>query len=346
MKNILVICGPTASGKTSLALNIAKKLVGAIHESPARTSSPAVAGLTPFNSVNILSADSRQVYQGLDIVTGKDIPNNIPSNIQFFGLDLANPSEVFNLSDYVNYSQKIIQESLLKNVPLIVVGGTGLYLKAITTSLLNVAVPPDDKLRKKLEKLDIPKLQKKLQKLNPEKFASLNNSDVNNPRRLIRAIEIVSALSKTSSVSRLGGTSCTLSPANGGAIQVTLSANPPIFHWIGLRQAKEVQKSGIRQRVIERLDAGASAEVKKLFKKYSDQSLPLFSSLGVKQIIEYLDKKISREELIDRWTAAEIDYARRQMVWFQKQPGIIWYDKSKANKMLAEKLAKVFKQND
>lgn len=305
MKNILIICGPTASGKTSLALK--------------------VAHLLP--KVNILSADSRQVYQGLDIVTGKDIPKGLPLSIKLFGIDIAEANKKYNLSDFTHYSKVIVQQSLDQNTPLIIVGGTGLYLKAITSNLLNVHVPPNDKLRKKLEKLDIPKLQNKLQKLNLEKFASLNNSDVNNPRRLIRAIEIASSL-----------------PV--GAHRDAPDKPLPHFLWLGLRQDKEAQKAGIRQRVIERLDAGAPAEVKKLFKKYSVQSLPLFSSLGVTQIIEYLDKKISREELIDRWTAAEIDYARRQMVWFQKQPGIIWYDKSKVNKMLAEKLAKVFKQND
>lgn len=346
-KNILVICGPTASGKTSLAFGIAKKLVGAIRESPIRTSSlrgtKRHGNLTPPISVHILSADSRQVYRGLDIVTGKDIPTDLSSNIKFFGLDLANPSEVFSLSDYVEYAQKIIQESLKQNTPLIITGGTGLYLKAVTSNLLNVNVPPNEKLRKRLEKLDITKLQIKLQKINPQKFASLNNSDVNNPRRLIRAIEI--------SWSLRGGTPTwqspsTLSPAHGGAIQISTLNTSLTFHWVGLRQDKEVQKACIHQRVVDRLDNGALDEVKKLIKKYPDQNLPLFSSLGVKQIIDYLNKKISREELIDQWTASEVDYSRRQMVWFQKQPGIIWYDKSRENSRLAGKLAKVFKYND
>lgn len=317
MKNILIICGPTASGKTSLALALAKKLVGAHHDAP--VSSP---------SVHILSADSRQVYQGLDIVTGKDIPQDLPPGIKFFGLNIVNPSESFNLSDYVTYARQVMEDSLASKTPLIIVGGTGLYLQAITSSLLTVQVPPDQKLRTRLEKLDLATLKKQLAKMNPEKFSSLNNSDANNPRRLIRAIEITQSPSPKESPRQvlLRGDS--------------LLESSHHFHWVGLKQDKEVQKKKIRQRVIDRLEHGAIQEVESLKQSFPHQEFSLFTSLGVKEIMCYLDQKITYDELLDLWSSAEIDYARRQMVWFKKQPGIIWYDIDSESPS-AQKLAKV-----
>jgi len=334
MKNILVICGPTASGKTSLAVSVASVI--------ASFGNPNRSNLTPSGTVHILSADSRQVYKYLDIVTGKDIPADLPPSINFFGLDLVEPNQSFNLSDYVQYSKKVIQESLSQKVPLIIVGGTGLYLKAITSNLLTVNIPPNESLRGQLEKLDLSALKTMLLKINPQKFASLNHSDVNNPRRLIRALEI------SLSPSLIGEG---LSPVRDtsslrGGTPTWQSHSTPTFLWIGLHQDKEAQKAKINQRVLERLNAGAIDEVKKLIKKYPDKSLALFTSLGVREIIEFLNQKISREELINLWTLAENDYARRQMVWFKKQPGIIWYDTGKVNNSLAVKLAELLKQND
>ena len=226
---ILVICGPTASGKTSLAISVAKNL---LIQSSFRAKS---RNLTPPPSVNLLSADSRQIYRGLDIVTGKDIPEDLPPSINFFGLDLVEPNQSFNLSDYVQYSKKVIQESLSQKIPLIIVGGTGLYLKAITSDLLNVQVPPNQSLRSELEKLTLVELQNKLQEVNPEKYKSLNNSDVNNPRRLIRALEIACY-------------SGTCHPARPTGGRVTVSPCHPSFSWVGLRQDKEAQSASIRQR--------------------------------------------------------------------------------------------------
>lgn len=303
-QNILVICGPTASGKTSLALKI--------------------AGLLP--RCNLLSVDSRQIYQDLDLITGKDIPADLSPNIKFYGLNLVSPNQIFNVSDFTNYSQKVIADSLAQNIPLIIVGGTGLYLQAITSNLLTVHIPPNSVLRNELEKLDLPSLKKRLRELNPVKFNSLNNSDVNNPRRLIRAIEI---------------TSSNQSPSANFTEIPTHS-----FVWIGLSQDKELQKENIQKRVQARLKEGAVQEVQSLLKKYRNSKLSIFSSLGVKQILEFLDQKITKEELINLWTLAENDYARRQMVWFRKQPGIIWYDRSKINQLLVEKLAKVITKND
>ncbi len=311
-QTILVICGPTASGKTSLALSIAKELVGAIHESPVST---------PI--VNILSVDSRQIYQDLDILTGKDIPTELPPSIKVFGLNLIKADQVMNLADFVRYAHKVISNSIKENIRLIIVGGTGLYLKAVTSNLLDVNVPPNEKLRTKLEKLNTEELKKILLQSNPAKYHSLNNSDINNPRRLIRAIEIAKFKK----------------PNRRGFIHETRNIDYH-FSFLGLRPDKETQIKNIRDRVLDRLKNGALDEVKTLLKKYPNKNFPIFTSLGVSPIIDFLEKKISREELVNQWASAEIDYARRQMVWFKKQPEIIWYDKD--NQPLATELTKIF----
>lgn len=299
-QQIIVICGPTASGKTGLALQLAKELPRA----------------------NILSVDSRQVYKSLDIVTGKDIPKNLPSEIKVFGHDLFNPDERANLADFLRYSQKIIQESKITKTPLIIVGGTGLYLKAITQNLSDVQIPPNLVLRQELERLSLAELQQYLERENPQKYLSLNRSDLMNPRRLIRYIEISKSKPKLPEIKETDQDIC--------------------FHWIGLLPDKNTQKESINNRVLERINDGAVDEVKNLLNKFSDKNLPIYTSLGVSQIIDFLEGKFSKEELIFHWTNAENDYARRQIVWFKKQPGIVWYDKSTDRNSLIIQLKKIY----
>lgn len=303
-QKIIIICGPTASGKTGLALQLAKVLPQA----------------------NILSVDSRQVYKSLDVISGKDIPDNLSKEITIFGHDLFNPDETANLADFVRYSQKIIHDSGESNTPLIIVGGTGLYLKAITQNLSNVLIPPNQKLRQELEKLSLSALQELLKKEDPKKFIQLNHSDLMNPRRLIRAIEIARSTITVSSSSLREGT--------------PTKQSPHFFRWIGLVPDKTILKRQIHQRVLARLKADAIDEVKNLIKKYPDRKLPIYTSLGVSQIIDFIDGKISKDQMVEIWTNAEVDYARRQIIWFKKQPDIVWYDNDEDRNTLIEELKK------
>jgi tRNA dimethylallyltransferase len=318
--SIIVICGPTASGKTGLALQLAKELPKA----------------------NILSVDSRQVYKGLDIITGKDIPEGLSPNIKIYGHDIFDPTERANLADFVRFSQKIIATSQNTGTPLIIVGGTGLYLKAITQNLSDVTVPLNQKLRKKLETLSLEKLQYLLQKENPQKYSSLNHSDFMNPRRLIRYIEISKSHSRPDRESI--SSSLRVSPPLAGGGTPTRQS-PTNFHWIGLLPDKTTLKQNIHTRVMQRLKSGAIDEVKNLLKNHSDRNLPIYTSLGVSFIIDCLDQKISKEQLIDLWTNAEADYARRQVVWFKKQPSIVWYDKDIDKQKLVCELSKIYLKN-
>jgi tRNA dimethylallyltransferase len=105
---------------------------------------------------------------------------------------------------------------------------------------------------------------------------------------------------------------------------------------------KNTLKENIRDRVLARIEAGALDEVKDLLKKYPDKKLGIYTSLGVSQIIDFLEEKISKEKLIENWTVAEVSYAGRQMVWFKKQPDIVWYDKSTDRALLVNQLKKIY----
>jgi tRNA dimethylallyltransferase len=280
---IPVVCGTTSSGKSSYTFDLAKK----------------------NKHTNILSADSRQFYRDIPIVSGQDCP---PQNITLFGQGILSLDEVSNIADYKKYASPIISKSIEENTPLIIVGGSGLYLKAITGNLTTTVVPPDEKFRSEAEKMSLEELQNLLKKTNPDKFNSLNNSDVNNPRRLIRHLEI-SRYNQSHSV-----------------IPDSIRNPDNIFSWIGLRKTSDQLAKDIHTRVITRLDQGAIEEVEKLLHNHPNQKLPIYTALGVKQIVEFIDGKIDKETLIKNWTQAEISYAKRQVVWFKKQPGIIWYD--------------------
>jgi tRNA dimethylallyltransferase len=157
-KKLLVITGPTATGKTALGLELAERFGG-----------------------EIISADSRQVYKGMDIGTGKDT-----EHFQW-GIDLVPPDKLYSVSDWVNYTQNVLAK--IEKLP-IMVGGTGQYIKELLYPSETLHIPPDPELRKRLFNCSIVQLQEELQKINPDKWEAMNNSDRNNPRRLVRAIEI------------------------------------------------------------------------------------------------------------------------------------------------------------
>lgn len=305
MKNkLLIITGVTATGKTSLGLKLARLFKG-----------------------EVISADSRQVYIGMDIGTGKDIPDNLKlkiSNIKInskkinfygngtrmWGYDLVEPNEDFSLAEYKKVSCLIIKDIWKRKKTPIVIGGTGLYLKALTQPIDTIGIPPDKKLRVKLNNLSLEKLQIKLKRINPEKFESLNQSDRNNPRRLIRAIELsqMSQLASKDKVKEL-------------KIDSIL--------WIGLKAPQKIIYKNIDKRVEKRKRLGAEQEIKSLLKKGYSFNLPSFSAMGYRQWEPYIKGKSTIEEIIERWKLDEHAYARRQMTWFKKNKKINWFNINK-----------------
>lgn len=284
MHHILIISGPTATGKTSLALFLAKKFNG-----------------------DLISADSRQVYKGLDIITGKDIPPGfVPSpakgrdrerfysdsRTRIYGYDLVTPDQDWNAALFQKYALETIADIHVRGKLPIIVGGTGLYLRSLTDQLS--FPPPDEKLRHQLASLSLAELQSKLKSLDPDRFSRLNHSDVNNPRRLIRHIEIATQTkSKKNSPSPKVGE---------GRVRYD------ILH-LNLTSPLSALEPKIRSRVIARLDADPRAEL---------NTLPKSPPLGFNQLSSYYQGKITRDQLIDLWVTAERQYAKRQLTWFGK----------------------------
>lgn len=168
MNKILVICGPTATGKTKFALEIARELNG-----------------------ELVSADSRQVYVGNDLETGKDLDLIKNSGIKAWLIDVLIPGEEFSVSNWRKLARGTIADISSRGELPIVVGGSGLYIRALTENLPTVDIPRNPTLRKELENKSVSELFNYLKQLNSDKAMTLNASDRQNPRRLIRAIEIV-----------------------------------------------------------------------------------------------------------------------------------------------------------
>ncbi|OGE26701.1 hypothetical protein A3C26_01050 [Candidatus Daviesbacteria bacterium RIFCSPHIGHO2_02_FULL_39_12] len=304
MNKILVILGPTSTGKTDLALTLAKKFHG-----------------------EIVSADSRQVYVGLDIGTGKMPGINLKVKLPFGGpkskvrkgkgfweidgvkiwmYDIANPKRQYNTARFVKDATKIIRDIQNRGKLPILVGGTGLYIKAITEGLSNLTIPVDRTLRKNLEKLSLDKLQKKLQEASSLKWEKMNNSDKKNPRRLIRAIEL-SIMSLREAKPRF------------------MKLNNNILK-IGLTAPREILYQRIDERVASRLNQGMIEEAVRLHK--TGLSLRRMRQLGLEYgvLADFLSGKIKKENLSIVLQGKIHGYARRQLTWFKKEREVNWFD--------------------
>jgi len=303
MQKLLTILGPTSVGKTGLALRLAKKFNG-----------------------ELVACDSRQVYKKLDIGTGKmpDVDVSCQSSairrkkgngfweiegIKIWMYDVADPKRQYTVYDFVKDASKVISGVERRDKLPIIVGGTGLYLKAILSGLPNLAIPLDLDLRKKLEKLSLKKLQEKLQKISPKKWEKMNNSDRQNPRRLIRAIEIAST--DFTSEESLRAT------VRGGFNTLK----------IGLTAPRESLYQRIDERVVSRIDQGMVDEAKSLHK--SGLSFKRMRQLGLEYgvLANYLEGKITSEQELVKILQGKIHgYARRQITWFKKEKNILWFD--------------------
>jgi len=310
MKQLLAIFGSTSAGKTDLALKLAKKFNG-----------------------ELVACDSRQVYVGLDIGTGK-----LPSGrwkmedgrwkkgrgywemdgVRIWMYDVADPKKQYTVYDYVKDANKVIDEILKRNKLPIIVGGTGLYLKALFEGLPNLAIPIDQKLRNKLEKLSLDKLQKKLQEVSLQKWEKMNYSDRKNPRRLVRAIEIATSVDINTTAVGLMST----------AGRIKLQAD---VLKIGLTAPKKILYQRIDERVVSRLDQGMIKEARSLQK--NGLSLKRMRQLGLEYgvLADYLESKIiGVQELIKLLEGKIHRFARRQITWFKNPSAssgrIYWFD--------------------
>jgi len=281
---ILVIVGPTASGKSDLAVTLAKKLNG-----------------------EVVSADSRQVYTGLDIGTGK-ITTKEMRGVPHHLLDIADPKRTFTVVRYVKLADTAIQNILKRGKLPIVCGGTGFYIQALVDHIAFPEVPANKKLRKKLDSKTIPQLLAQLKKLDPKRFKQIseNESDRQNKRRIIRAIEVA----KTR-------------PADYELTEVE-SPYSPIF--IGLNPPRDELRAKIRARLLKRLKAGMLDEARSLHR--NGLSWKRMEDLGLeyRYMTRFLQGKISKEEMVEKLSIEIGKYAKRQMTWFGRDKRIKWLD--------------------
>lgn len=285
---LLIISGPTATGKTDLAIKLAKKYNG-----------------------ELISADSRQIYRGLDIGTGKDHPQNIKIHL----IDLITPDQSFSVAQYQKLAFQKITEIHKKNKLPIIVGGTGQYIDAIVNpNKLTYSIKPNKFLRYFLNKLSTPTLQKIYKILDKKTFDLLNNSEKHNPHRLIRKIEIRLLRRFT--------------PRNDVIASAARQSGLNILH-LSLTAPTSFLYPRIDIRVQKRLKLGLLGEVKNVLKQYS-WSDPGLNTLAYKEFKNYFSKKISLNESIKRWTFDEHAYARRQLTWFKKQKDIFFIDISQS----------------
>ena len=278
MQKVIAIVGPTASGKSDLAVQLAQRLNG-----------------------EIISADSRQVYKGMDIGSGKITKKEMRS-IPHHLLDVASPRLKFTVYQYKTLALKAIKQIHAKGKLPILVGGTPFYVYSVVDNYVFPEVKPNSKLRAQLEKLSIKELLLKLQKLDPERASSIEQK---NKRRLIRALEIVITTDQPVPQRR---------------------KTTPLFDVLilGIKKSPEELKKRIRKRLLKRLEEGMIEEVEKLHRGgLSWKRLEEFG-LEYRFIAQYLQQKISYKEMVQILEKAINDFARRQMVWFKKDSRVHW----------------------
>lgn len=295
MNKLFCILGPTATGKTDLGLMLAKRFDG-----------------------EIVACDSRQVYIGLDIGTGK-LPSNPAGvrkkngyweidGIKVWMYDVASLNTQYTVADYVKNAEEVIKDIISRGKIPIIVGGTGLYIKALFEGLPNLSVPLNKKLRGELEKLNLEELQSKLKLLSPTRWEKLNNSDKQNPRRLLRAIELLS-----------------MNPYVGKVKNSELRVKNYNILKIGLTAPRDQLYKSVDLRVFDWIKQGIIEEVEEFLKKWI--STDRFRQLGLEYriIADFLDGKFSKDKLIKTIQNNIHGYVRRQLTWFKKTRGVNWF---------------------
>jgi tRNA dimethylallyltransferase len=286
---ILIIVGPNSSGKTNLAIKLAKKFKG-----------------------EVISADSRQVYKGLDLGTGK-VTKKEMQGIKHYLLDVASPKSRFSAAQFVKLGDKAIKQILKKGKLPIVCGGTGFYIDALIYGL-PITVAPDWKLRQSLEKLSASELFNKLKKLDSARAKTI---DSHNKRRLIRALEIAQ---KTRAPVPLP----------------TRTLKYDVLK-IGVKRSKKELRKRIHDRLLSRMKQGMVKEVKRLHKQgVSWQKLDDFG-LEYRFIARYLKGDLIKKAMLSQLETAIWHYAKRQMTWFKRDKEIYWENKEKKIEKIVKK---------
>lgn len=307
-KKIVVLLGPTATGKTDLGIYLAKKYNG-----------------------ELVSCDSRQVYKNLDIGSGKLPGKEVAfkrhdeyweiDGIKVWMYDLVEPTEQYDVFRYIKESSKILKDILIRDKLPIIVGGTGLYINALINGIIKTDTEFDLKLREELENKSLAEIVMLVKDLSVEYFNSLNNSEQNNKRRLIRKIEI------------LRNPHPTKSDFNGLNEKYDLLI-------CGLSTDRELLNTRIDQRVLKRVKLGLIEEGRMLYE--NGLSLKRMRAFGLEYgvLADFLEKTLTVEEMVRVLQMKIHQYAKRQMTYFKRIKNVTWFDIS--HKDFTSKVEKLF----
>jgi tRNA dimethylallyltransferase len=290
---ILALIGPTASGKSDLALEVALR-----------------------SGAEILSVDSMQVYRGMDIGTAKPTADQ-RQRVAHHGIDLAGPDEGFTVARFVGMADAVIADAAARGVPLVAVGGTPLYFKALFQGLFE-GPGADDALREELGKVDPEALHRRLSDLDPAAAGRIHRHD---RRRLIRALEVQQ-----------------LTGATISSLQTHWASGLPRHRavWVGLEWDKPALNQRINARVKAMVEAGWLDETRALLERYPTWSKTAAMATGYAQLIEHLRGKVGLEEAIEQIKIATRQLARRQVKWFRRFAGTTWLKGEAAANELVE----------
>ena len=287
---VIVICGPTASGKTALSIELAKKING-----------------------EIVSADSMQIYKDMDIGTAKPTSEEM-QGIKHYLLDFVSPNERYSVADFKKEAKKAINEIINKGKTPIVVGGTGLYVDSLIYEIEYKEIEFDEQYRAKLEKIaeqeGLEKLYKKAIEIDSLAMEKISPND---KKRIMRVLEIYHATGKNKTE------------------QEKESRREPDFDYkvFAIDMDRQVLYNRINLRVDIMLENGLIEEVKTLKEKYNKFPTAM-QGLGYKEVVEYLENKITYQEMVEKIKQETRRYAKRQLTWFRKNKQTIWIDAYKS----------------
>ena len=282
---VIVICGPTASGKTALSIEVAKKING-----------------------EIISCDSMQIYKDMNIGTAKPTKEEM-GEIKHYLIDYVLPTERYSVAEYKKDAKKAIKEVIEKGKTPIIVGGTGLYVDSLIYEIEYPEIKFDEEYRKKLEKEveeeGLEKLYEKAKKIDPIAIQKISKTD---KKRIQRVLEIYHATGKTKTEQEI----------------ISRQKEPEYSYKVyGLLWDRQKLYDRINLRVDIMIEQGLIEEVKTILKKYSEFPTAM-QGLGYKEVVQYLNKEITKEEMIEKIKQETRRYAKRQMTWFRKNKQTIW----------------------
>lgn len=284
---VIVIGGPTASGKSNIAVELAKKING-----------------------EIISADSMQIYKNMDIGTAK-VTEEEQQGIKHYMIDIVSPEKRYSVSEYKQEAEKKIEEILAKGKTPIVVGGTGLYIESLIYGIEFQEEKFDEEYREKLNNIadqqGLDTLYEKAKGIDPEAMQKISKND---RKRIIRVLEIYHKTGKTKTQQEIESR------------KKEVKYNYKIF---AITMDREKLYSRIETRVDKMIEDGLIEEVKQIKEKYNEFPTAM-QGLGYKEVVQYLENKLSKEEMIETLKKETRHYAKRQLTWFRKYKEIIWID--------------------